>query len=108
MQTSLKTFTLLPWIRRIEAALDAQFPQGTEVKIITDGVLRADTSTRYQAYESALRSGWMTVDEVRALEDRPPLPEQVSTAPEDDLPALDAATEPAALNAPAPMPALEG
>jgi HK97 family phage portal protein len=88
--TELRTFTLLPWIRRIEAVLDAQFPQGTEVKIITDGTLRADTSTRFAAYESALRAGWMTVDEVRALEDRPPLPQQVSTAPEDDLPAFDA------------------
>lgn len=84
--TELRTFTLLPWIRRAEAALDALFPQGTEVKIITDGTLRADSSTRFAAYESALRAGWMTVDEVRALEDRPPLPEQVSTSPEDTLP----------------------
>jgi HK97 family phage portal protein len=87
--TELRTFTLLPWIRRIEASLDAQFPLGTEVKIITDGTLRADTSTRYAAYESALRAGWMTPDEVRALEDRPPLPEQVSTDPDEALPAID-------------------
>jgi len=84
--TELRTFTLLPWIRRIEASLDALFPAGTELKIITDGTLRADSSTRFAAYESALRAGWLTVDEVRALEDRPPLPEQVSTAPEDTLP----------------------
>lgn len=81
-----RTFTLLPWIRRLEAVLDAQFPQGTEVKIVTDGLMRADTATRFTAYESALRAGWLTPDEVRALEDRPPLPEQVSTAPEDDMP----------------------
>jgi HK97 family phage portal protein len=86
--TELRTFTLLPWIRRIEATLDALFPFGTEVKIVTDGTLRADTSTRYAAYETALRGGWMTVDEVRALEDRPPLPQQVSTAPEDTLPGV--------------------
>jgi HK97 family phage portal protein len=92
--TELRTFTLLPWIRRIEAAMDALFPAGTELKIITDGTLRADTSTRYASYESALRSGWMTVDEVRALEDRPPLPEQVSTAPEDTLPTIDPAAVP--------------
>lgn len=84
--TELRTFTLLPWIRRIEAALDAQFPAGTEAKIITDGTLRADTSTRYAAYESALRAGWLTVDEVRALEDRPPLPDQVSTDVADEMP----------------------
>jgi HK97 family phage portal protein len=90
--TELRTFTLLPWIRRIEACLDAEFAQGTEVKIITDGTLRADPSTRYASYESALRSGWLTVDEVRALEDRPPLPQQVSTAPEDALPPIESSS----------------
>lgn len=83
--TELQTFTLLPWIRRIEAALDAQFPAGVEVKINTAGTLRADTSTRYAAYSTALAAGWLTVDEVRALEDRPPLPEQVSTDPVNDV-----------------------
>jgi HK97 family phage portal protein len=84
----LRTFTLLPWIRRIEACLDAQFPAGTEVKINTDSMLRADTATRYSAYTAALAGGWMTVDEIRALEDRPPLPEQVSTDPVDVMPAI--------------------
>lgn len=87
--TEFRTFTLLPWMRRIEATLDAKFPRGTEVKVITDGTLRADPSTRYAMYEQALRAGWMTVDEVRALEDRPPLPEQVTTDPEIGAPALE-------------------
>lgn len=104
--TELRTFTLLPWIRRIESTLDAQFPAGTEVKIITDGTLRADTSTRFAAYESALRAGWLTVDEVRALEDRPPLPEQVSTAPEDTLPPVEEPPE-EPTEEPEPTPAEE-
>lgn len=69
----LRTFTLLPWQRRIESALDAQLPRGTEVKIRSDGLLRADTSTRYSAYQTALVAGWLTVDEVRAIEDLAPL-----------------------------------
>jgi HK97 family phage portal protein len=68
-----KTFTLNPWQRRIESALDAQLPRGTSLKIRTDGLLRADTSTRYAAYQTALTAGFMTVDEVRALENRAPL-----------------------------------
>lgn len=92
--TELRTFTLLPWIRRIESTLDAQFPQGTELKIRTDATLRADTSTRFSAYETALRSGWLTVDEVRAMEDRPPLPDQVSTDPGDELPSLEPEPQP--------------
>jgi hypothetical protein len=33
------------------------------------GLMRADMQTRYQAHAVALSSGFMTVDEVRALED---------------------------------------
>jgi phage portal protein BeeE len=69
----LRTFSLLPWQRRIESALDAQFPRGTSLKIASEGLLRADTKTRYDAYKVALDAGWVTVDEVRALEDLPPL-----------------------------------
>ena len=77
-----KAFTLNPWQRRIESALDAQLPRGTSLKIRTDGLLRADTSTRYAAYKTALESGFMTVDEVRALENRAPL------APEEPAPGV--------------------
>jgi HK97 family phage portal protein len=86
----LRTFTLLPWIRRIESTLDAQFPRSTSIKIATDATLRADTLTRYQAYSVGLTGGWLTVDEIRAMENRPPLPEQVTTNPADGtLPAAD-------------------
>ena len=65
--------TLLPWIRRIEATLDAQLPRGTELEVAVDGLLRADTKTRYETYKLALENGILTVDEVRELESRPPL-----------------------------------
>ena len=96
----LRTFTLLPWIRRIEATLDAQFPRGTTLKVNTDGTLRADTKTRYEAYAVALSNGFMTVDEVRALEDRPPLGEPAAPepppepAPEPQLPETDTTAVP--------------
>jgi HK97 family phage portal protein len=64
--------TLLPWMRRIEAVLDAQLPRGTELRIEIDGLLRADTKTRYETYDIALRNGILTLDEVRALESRGP------------------------------------
>jgi HK97 family phage portal protein len=77
----LRTFTLLAWMRRIEATLDAQMVRGTSLKIVADGTLRADTATRYAAYKVALDAGFMTLDEVRALEDRPPLPEEAAPEP---------------------------
>ena len=77
----LRTFTLLPWIRRAESTLDAQFPRGTTLKISTDATLRADTKTRYEAYAIAIQNGWLTVDEVREFEDRAPLPESATPEP---------------------------
>ena len=69
----LRTFTELPWTRRIESCLDAQFPHGTELKINLDALLRADTKSRMEAYKLALDMGVLTIDEIRALEDRPPI-----------------------------------
>lgn len=76
------SLTLLPWIRRMEATLDAQFPRGTSVKVSMDSILRADTLTRYQAHTIGLAQGFLTVDEVRQSEDRPPMgeTEQEATA----------------------------
>ena len=73
-------FTLTPWLARIEEAMSALLPSGQSVKFRTGGLLRADIATRYSVYESAARIGRMTggqmpltVDEMRALEDLPPL-----------------------------------
>ena len=71
----LYQLTLLPWIGRIEAVLDAQLVTGTDTRIEVDGLLRADTKTRYETYAIALDKGILTLDEVRALENRPPLQE---------------------------------
>lgn len=78
-------FTLLQWIRRIESTLDAQFPMGTELKIRTAGMMRADTLTRYQAYAVALSNGILTRDEVRRLEDYPPIDGPLLAPGPDDV-----------------------
>ena len=71
---------LNPWVRRIESCLDAEFPNGTSLKIKTAGLERADTATRYAAYKTGLDAGFLTVNEVRALEDLAPLPDPAPTA----------------------------
>lgn len=63
-----------PWLSRLERALTALVPRGTYVKFNAGGLLRTDLRTRYESYEIALRAGFLTVDEVRELEDREPLP----------------------------------
>jgi len=96
-----RTFSLLPIMRRVESTLDAQFPKGTELKIISAGLERADTMTRYNAYKLAIDSGIMTRDEARALENLPPL----GTSADESLPANhpgppagDANSEPPPIN----------
>lgn len=55
-----------------------------------DALLRPDTKTRYEAHKIALDAGFLTVDEVRELENREPLAEE-SVDP-DPVPAEIVAT----------------
>jgi len=64
-----------PMVTRIEAGLQRLIVgQTTFVKFNIDGLLRPMTKERYDAYAVALNNGFLSVDEVRALEDRAPLP----------------------------------
>jgi HK97 family phage portal protein len=66
--------TLASHVVRMEQALSAHLPRGTWAKANLDGLLRGTTQDRYTAYGRALAGGWMTRNEVRQLEDMPPLP----------------------------------
>lgn len=65
--------SIAPLTHRIEAAFTDYLPRGQEAEFDYDSLLRPDTLTRYQAYSMALDKGFMTIDEVRHLEDLPPL-----------------------------------
>jgi HK97 family phage portal protein len=69
------TYTLRPWLVRIEESLSALLPQPQYVKFNVDALIRADTKSRMEAHEIALRIGLETQDEGRAIEDKPPLTE---------------------------------
>jgi len=65
-----------PLIARIEAGLQRLIVGNTTfVKFNIDGLLRPMTKERYDAYAVAVQNGWLSLDEIRSLEDRPPLPE---------------------------------
>ena len=70
-QMGFVRYTLSQYIVAIESSLSKLMSRGTMVKINVDSLLRSDTLTRYQAHKLAIESGWMTVDEVRAIEDMP-------------------------------------
>lgn len=62
-------YTLRPWLSRIEQALSTLLPRGQNARFILDDMLRADTATRYAAYEVGIRAGFLTAEEVRNMED---------------------------------------
>ncbi|MFE1174763.1 phage portal protein [Streptomyces sp. NPDC058773] len=67
--------TLMPWIVRVEQAVSTfLLPAGEFIRFNVDARLRAKTKDRYEAYSVAINNGFMSRDEVRALEDLPPLP----------------------------------
>jgi HK97 family phage portal protein len=70
-QMAFVRYTLSQYIVEVESALSHLASRGTQVKVNVDSLLRSDTLTRYQAHQIAISSGWMTVDEVRAIEDLP-------------------------------------
>jgi len=69
------TFGLMPYLIALEDGLSGLVPRPNRVKFNVDGVLRSDLKTRYEAHAIAVTNGFLTVDEVRQIEDRPPLPE---------------------------------
>ncbi|NQW90275.1 phage portal protein [Curtobacterium sp. VKM Ac-2861] len=81
---SFVRWTLNKVLREIEEAWTAITNRGQTVRFNLDGVLRADTETRYKAHEIAIRAGFLTKDEVRAIEGRPPLP--TSSTPDAPTP----------------------
>lgn len=66
-------FTLMAYLRKIEDALTGLTVRGQKVKFNVDSLLRSDTLTRYQAHQLGMNAGFLTDDEVRAMEGRAPL-----------------------------------
>lgn len=44
------------------------------IEFVVEALLRGDTKSRFDAYNVARIGGWMNVDEIRASENKPPLP----------------------------------
>jgi len=71
---NLATLTLRPWLVRLESTLSDLLPERQFVRFNVDAMIRASTLDRYRAHQIALESGWRNPDEIRALEDLPPIP----------------------------------
>jgi HK97 family phage portal protein len=72
-------FTLRRRLKRVEAAAEkwlltpADVAEGIRIEFNLEGLLRADSDARAKYYNAGLQNGWMTINEVRALEGLPPV-----------------------------------
>jgi HK97 family phage portal protein len=70
----LLTYAADPWLVRLERALSALCSSQRYVKFNRKALVKSDLITRYQAHQIALQNQFATPNEVRELEDMPPLP----------------------------------
>lgn len=71
----LLTYTLNGWLVRVERALTRLIPRPRYVKFNADALVRVDLNTRVKTHGDAIRSGWRSVNDVRGIEDLPPIPD---------------------------------
>lgn len=102
------TFSLRPWLIRIEAALSNLFPRGTFVKFDTAELLRVDAKTQAEIDRISLGPSepYRTADEVRADHDWPPMPKPPPPPAPPPLVPIAAPQELPPLNGNTPMPAV--
>jgi HK97 family phage portal protein len=74
------TYTLGPWIGRLEQAYTRWLIQeggqpSAFAQFNVNALLRGNFKTRMEGYAVGRNWGWLSADDVNALEDRPPLPD---------------------------------
>lgn len=73
--------TIRPWLVRIEQAMNrALFSENEKgqyyVQFNIDGLMRGDYKSRMEGYAIARQNGWMSANDIRALENMNPIPDE--------------------------------
>ncbi|MCO8164835.1 phage portal protein [Pseudomonas sp. 21LCFQ010] len=71
-------FALMPWVKRHEQAMMRDFLLGSErkdyfIEFNLSGLLRGDQKSRYDAYAVGRQWGWLSINDIRRLENMPPV-----------------------------------
>lgn len=69
----LQRMSYMPWTSRIESSLSRVLPRSVNAKFDFSPILRTTLQDRYNAYKTAIEGGWLTIDEVRVLENMGPM-----------------------------------
>lgn len=70
------TDTILPWCVRVEQAVKRTFFRDSKLYLKHNlaGIARGDLNSRYTAYATGRNWGWLSINDVRRLEDMNPVP----------------------------------
>ena len=98
-------FTLNPLLKSIEQALESRILRAEDrgsvvIEFNLDAFFRGDLQSRYAAYATAVQNGFKTRNEVRALENDPPIDGGDTPTAQTNLAPLDKLGEVASSNAP--------
>ena len=98
-------FTLNPLLKSIEQALESRILRAEErgsvvIEFNLDAFFRGDLQSRYAAYATAVQNGFKTRNEVRALENDPPIDGGDTPTAQTNLAPLDKLGEVASSNVP--------
>jgi HK97 family phage portal protein len=69
------TYAVRPWLVRLETAISALLPSTQTVRFNPDALVRVALKDRYEAHKIGIDAGFLTRNEARELENRPPLAE---------------------------------
>jgi HK97 family phage portal protein len=74
MELQFVTYTLGPWMNKLETQLSAYLPTDWTVQFDLTDRVRAPSLERYQRYTLARNAGLLSINEIRAMENMAPLP----------------------------------
>jgi len=72
-------YTILPWVKRWEQSANFSLltlwerKKGFHISFNLEGLLRGDTAARYQSYAVGRQWGWLSANDIRALENMNPI-----------------------------------
>lgn len=81
----LLTYTVSAWVLRLEGALSMLRPRGRYVKLNTDALVRVSLLDRVRAYDALIRLGVRSRNEIRALDELGPIPDDPDPARGDEF-----------------------
>ena len=80
VKITLGAYTFTPWVVRWEKEMarqliSAKMRNTVYVKFNMAGLLRGDLASRYAAYAVGRQGGWLSVNDIRELEEMNPVPD---------------------------------